>query len=447
MIDSKRLFFYKNNKVNSYGPVVYWMSRDQRIHDNWALLYALVQANDMGVPIHIIFALSPKFPGSNFRHYNFLLKGLEEVAHQAALAGIGFEILKGEPDITIPQFIKKSSASLLVSDFDPLRVKQRWKEDINNSIDVAHVEVDTHNVVPCRIASQKVEFAAYTIRPKINKLLPQFLTDFPSLPIVKVKSQPEPINWDDLLKWLNPDYTVEPIDWLLPGYTNGTKALNDFIVNKLNGYSVNRNNPLTNGQSNLSSFLHFGQISAQRVAIEVSRANAPNEDKLAYLEELIVRKELSDNFCFYNPNYDNVNGFHSWALSTLDQHNKDEREYIYTLNEFEQAQTHDTLWNAAQLEMVNTGKMHGYMRMYWAKKILEWTQSPAQAMEFAIFLNDKYSIDGRDPNGYTGIAWSIGGVHDRAWAERPVFGKIRYMNFNGCKRKFNVEGYIELMRS
>ena len=199
---------------------------------------------------------------------------------------------------------------------------------------------------------------------------------------------------------------------------------------------------MVNGQSNLSPYIHFGHLSAQRVAIEVTKAVAPQEDKSAFLEELIVRRELSDNFCLYNPDYDNVNGFHQWASSTLNNHKDDEREFIYALNEFENALTHDPLWNAAQLEMVKTGKMHGYMRMYWAKKILEWTKSPEQAMEFAIYLNDKYSLDGRDPNGYTGIAWSIGGVHDRAWSERPIFGKIRYMNYNGCKRKFDVNSYI-----
>ncbi len=164
---------------------------------------------------------------------------------------------------------------------------------------------------------------------------------------------------------------------------------------------------------------------------------------MAFLEELIVRRELSDNFCYYNPDYDTTKGFHNWAKQSHSEHCNDERDFTYSLAQFEQAKTHDNLWNAAQKEMVKTGKMHGYMRMYWAKKILEWTKSPEQAMEFSIYLNDKYSLDGRDPNGYAGIAWSIGGVHDRAWGTRPVFGKIRYMNYNGCKRKFDVEGYIE----
>ena len=183
------------------------------------------------------------------------------------------------------------------------------------------------------------------------------------------------------------------------------------------------------------------------MALKIEKSNIPNHIKAPFLEELIIRRELSDNFCFYNPHYDSFNGFPQWAQKTLNEHRKDRRPYLYSLEQFEGAQTHDELWNAAQMEMVKKGKMHGYMRMYWAKKILEWTQSPEEAVETAIYLNDKYELDGRDPNGYAGIAWSIGGVHDRAWNERNVFGKIRYMSYNGCKSKFSVKGYIEKVKS
>jgi deoxyribodipyrimidine photo-lyase len=218
-----------------------------------------------------------------------------------------------------------------------------------------------------------------------------------------------------------------------------------------------RNNPTRDAQSNLSPYLHFGQISAQRVALEVLKylslppfAREGTEGGIshaAFLEELIIRRELSDNFCFYNRDYDNFEGFPDWAKKTLNKHRKDRRDYIYTVKQFEHAKTHDDLWNAAQMEMAKRGKMHGYMRMYWAKKILEWTESPEKAMEVAIYLNDQYELDGRDPNGYAGIAWSIGGVHDRAWNERPIFGKIRYMSYNGCKAKFDIKQYINLVQS
>jgi deoxyribodipyrimidine photo-lyase len=443
MVDTQRISLLNQGRTNNNGPVVYWMSRDQRVLDNWALLYAIGQGNALNVPVDVVFTLSNSFLGANLRHYTFMIDGLKQVEKNLKSLGITFKILTGNPEEVIPTYLNEISGSLLISDFDPLRIKRQWKDNINVNLSIPHHEVDAHNIVPCRVASQKVEFGAYTLRPKINRLLAQFLTEFPETPKVRNnRSAQSSVNWQEVLEWLNPDASVKPVSWIKPGEDEAHHALNHFIATGLNGYNIQRNNPLANGQSNLSPYLHYGQLSAQRVAIEVSKANAPNEDKSAFLEELIVRRELSENFCHYNPNYDSFDGFHAWAKESHQTHRRDEREYQYKLDEFELSKTHDDLWNAAQNEVVKTGKMHGYMRMYWAKKILEWTKSPEQAMEFAIYLNDKYILDGRDPNGYAGIAWSIGGVHDRAWGTRPVFGKIRYMNYNGCKRKFDVEGYI-----
>jgi len=227
-----------------------------------------------------------------------------------------------------------------------------------------------------------------------------------------------------------------------PGESEAIKSLKNFLKNKFDKYNELRNDPTKNAQSNLSAYLHFGQISAQRVALNTQKITGNQESEKVFLEELIVRRELSDNFCYYNKNYDSFEGFHDWAKTSLNEHRKDEREYLYNLEQFEKANTHEDLWNAAQLQMVKTGKMHGYMRMYWAKKILEWSKSPDDALKIAIYLNDKYELDGRDPNGYTGIAWSIGGIHDRPWFERPVYGKIRYMNRNGAEKKFDIKSYI-----
>jgi deoxyribodipyrimidine photo-lyase len=444
MVDDSRVTQLKEGK-EKHGPVVYWMSRDMRISDNWALLFAANLANRKSVPLTIVFALAPVFGAANSRHYSFLLNGLEEVEKEGKALGIGFSILLGNPEQTVVEFLEQQNASVLVSDFDPLRIKRVWSEQVTSSIEISHFQVDAHNIVPCRIASNKLEFGAYTLRPKISKFLPKYLTNFPELPELTKKINSEPVQWRNVLDWLAPDDSVKPINWLKPGETEAKKQLQIFLNGRLNGYSEARNNPLADGQSDLSPYLHFGHISAQRIAIEVSKSIASDIDKSAFLEELIVRRELSDNFCFYNPNYDNIEGIHSWAKETLQKHWNDEREFTYSLEELERAKTHDPLWNAAQLQMVKTGKMHGYMRMYWAKKILEWTANPGIAMQNAILLNDKYSLDGRDPNGYAGVAWSIGGIHDRAWSERPVFGKIRYMNYNGCKRKFNVDGYIKMI--
>ena len=444
MVDASRTTYLKELDFKN-GPVVYWMSRDMRVSDNWALLFAIDQANSYKQPLWVIFSLAPSFGMSNLRHYHFLLEGLKEVERSLQDLGIGFRLLVGNPASTINHFLDQVNAGLLVSDFDPIRIKRIWKQELNQNLSIPHVEVDAHNIVPCRIASQKVEFGAYTLRPKINRLISRYLTDFPELPESNVKIDSTQTDWEKVLEWLNPDSSVKPVNWIKPGYKSANLALEVFLSERLVGYAVNRNNPLLEGQSNISPYLHFGHLSAQRVAIEVSRKSAPEADKSAFLEELIVRRELSDNFCFYNQNYDSIEGIHPWAKESLGNHLKDEREFTYSLCQFENANTHDKLWNAAQMQMVKTGKMHGFMRMYWAKKILEWSSTPTLAIKNAIYLNDKYSLDGRDPNGYAGIAWSIGGVHDRAWGERPVFGKIRYMNYIGCKRKFDVVGYIEMI--
>jgi deoxyribodipyrimidine photo-lyase len=247
-----------------------------------------------------------------------------------------------------------------------------------------------------------------------------------------------------ITKSLKVNKEVEEVTWIKPGEKAAVKSLKDFLKNRFTKYSEERNDPNKNALSNLSPYIHFGQISAQRIALTVQQFYQKNPSADAFLEELIVRRELADNFCYFNKNYDSFDGFHEWAKESLNKHRKDKRDFVYSLEDFESANTHEDLWNAAQTELLVKGKMHGYMRMYWAKKILEWSKSPEDAMRIAIYLNDKYELDGRDPNGYVGCAWSIGGVHDRAWTERPVYGKIRYMNRNGAVRKFDVDAYTNL---
>ncbi|UCE79352.1 MAG: deoxyribodipyrimidine photo-lyase [Nitrospiraceae bacterium] len=443
MID-KRARLIKEGKKGK-GPVIYWMSRDQRINDNWALLYGQRIALKQKSPLVVAFCLVPHFLEATIRQYGFMLKGLKELEAGLLKKNIAFVLTTGTPEKQIPLLVKQLGAACLITDFDPLRIKRKWKAAVAKKINILFHEVDGHNIVPCWITSPKQEYAAYTIRPKINKLLPEFLKKIPS-----VKKHPfsfegkaDPVKWQDVHASLRIDQCVKEIDWLQPGEKAAKKILKNFVDKKLKMYDTQRNDPTVDGQSNLSPYLHFGHISAQRIALYIQESDAPKKDKDVFLEELIVRRELSDNFCFYNEHYDTVDGFPSWAKESLKKYRKKPREYLYSQKQFELAETHDDLWNAAQHEMVTKGKMHGYMRMYWAKKILEWTKSPDQAMEIAIYLNDKYELDGRDPNGYTGIAWSIGGVHDRAWNERRVFGKVRYMSYNGCKGKFDVKKYIE----
>jgi deoxyribodipyrimidine photo-lyase len=424
------------------GWVLYWMSRDQRVNDNWALSYAIEVAENEESPVMVIFNLADKFLGSTWRQYDFLLKGLKKVEAGLSALNIPFMVLLGDPAAVIPQFIRQHHISRVIVDFDPLRIKRHWQKEVIRQVDIRVDEVDAHNIVPCYLVSDKEEYAASTFRPKITRLLPEFLDEYPPLIRQHENFHTHRINWEAIAITLKTDYTVRPVEWLTPGEKGALAVLGKFLEGSMGVYADKRNDPNEKHVSGLSPYLHYGHISAQRVALEIIRNYPRSEHTEAFLEELIVRRELSDNFCFYNSEYDKVSAFRPWALKTLNDHRSDQREYVYSAEQFERALTHDTLWNAAQIQMVYTGTMPGYMRMYWAKKILEWSDNPEEALRIALQLNDRYQLDGRDPNGYAGCAWSIGGVHDRAWGERMVFGKIRYMNRKGCERKFDVNRYI-----
>jgi len=433
-----------NRKDYTGGGIVYWMSRDQRVRDNWALIRARDLAERHQAVLKVVFGLVPSFLGATWRHYQFMLEGLKKVEDDLDELNIPFKILVGNPDAQVKKFLEEDRSGYLVTDFSPLRIKRKWEDSLAAGLEIPFECVDAHNIVPCWLASGKQEFAAYTFRPKMKRLLPRFLSEFPEIHRQPYREIHSGTDWARVHENLDIDHGVGPVDGIMPGESAARAALREFAAGGLGRYSSRRNDPVEDGLSGMSVYLHYGQISAQRIALQVSyAAEASQADRENYLEELIVRRELSDNYCFYNPDYDNFNGFPEWARKTLDRHRRDLREYRYVRGELEGGRTHDPLWNAAQAQMVERGKMHGFMRMYWAKKILEWTGSPEEAQETAIYLNDRYELDGRDPNGYTGIAWSIGGVHDRAWFERPVFGKIRYMNFSGCQRKFNVKKYID----
>ncbi|XP_047319817.1 deoxyribodipyrimidine photo-lyase [Impatiens glandulifera] len=440
------------------GPVVYWMLRDQRSKDNWALIHAVDQANKTNVPVAVAFNLFDQFLGAKARQLGFMLKGLRQLHGDLEQnLRIPFFLFQGEAIETIPSFIKECNASLLVTDFSPLREIKRFKEEICKRVsdEVSIHEVDSHNIVPVWEASPKLEYSAKTIRGKITKLLPQYLIDFPELapPLVKWPAMNPLIEWEDIItRVIREGAEVPEVDWCEPGECAAMEVLmgsgNGFLTKRLKSYSADRNNPLKpKALSGLSPYLHFGQIAAQRCAIEAKKVrNICPQAVDTFLEELIVRRELADNFCFYQPHYDSLEGAWEWARKTLKDHASDKREHTYTREQLEKAQTADPLWNASQLDMVHNGKMHGFMRMYWAKKILEWTSGPEEGLAIAIYLNDKYEIDGRDPNGYVGCMWSICGLHDQGWKERPIFGKIRYMNYAGCKRKFDVDGYITYVK-
>jgi len=377
-----------NDKKNGDGEIVYVMSRELRVEDNWGLLFAKELAEKNGKKLRVVVFVDEKLTSERQRDF---LKQLNNV-----------RLANPTYNLPVPDLL---GAGVVVVDFNPI-ASLDWTE----KLDCAVFEVDSHNIIPARFISDKQEFSAATLRRKIYGNIADFLTEYP---------QPH-------------------------SSTKGEAAsiLEDFIQNKLEFYAEQKNDPNIDVTSGLSPYLHFGLISSQRIAIEVLKSNVSRTDKEIFLEELIVRKELADNYCLHNNNYKSLDGALNWAKESLKQHESDIRTYVYDLREFENSQTHDELWNAAQRNLLKKGKIHGYLRMYWAKKILEWSKNPQEALDIAIYLNDKYALDGNDPNGYVGILWSIAGLHDRAFQDRFVTGKIRYMSLNGCKKKFDVDTYI-----
>ncbi|MFO7814855.1 MAG: deoxyribodipyrimidine photo-lyase [Halanaerobiales bacterium] len=435
---------FEDGKVKNNKYIIYWMQSAQRVKENPALDYAANKANDLEVPLIVFFNLSDQFPEANYRHYYFMLEGLKDVKSELEERGIGLIIKKGQPAKNLQSLSKK--AIMVISERGYLRTERLWRKQVAQSIDCRFVVVNTNTIVPVDIVTDKEEYGAYTIRKKIQNKIERFV-DISQLKKLKIKSlrnEFKSINLDDieqLLSKLNIDRSVTRSSIFKGGSKRAVCMLNNFLENKLRLYENYGSSPDHDLTSKLSPYLHFGQISPSYIYKKIKEKDIEAED---YLEQLIVRRELSFNFIYFNKEYDTKLSkiLPNWAIETLQQHSNDQREYIYSLKELENYDTHDNYWNAAQKEMVLSGYMNGYMRMYWGKKILEWTPSPQKAYEFALFLNNKYFLDGRDPNSYAGVAW-IFGKHDRAWKERNIYGKVRYMNKTGLDRKFNMEKYLK----
>ena len=424
--------------------VVYWMQRAQRGIDNPALNVAIEAANELRLPVAVFFGLRPDYPNANLRHYAFLVEGLAETAARVEARGAAF-VFRPFPNNRLIPFCEEVKAALVVGDENPMREPESWRRGASEKLRVPLWTVDADVIVPTKLFT-KEEYAARTIRPKIHKLLENFLQPLTN-PAARYafKKQPKSVAIDAsaILEQLPVNRSVEPVRYFRGGTGAAMRRLNQFLTEQLGDYPSTRNFPDQNGTSGLSAYLHFGHISPLTIALAVQQSAAPQIAKDAFLEELIVRRELAINYVARNANYDSLAGAHEWAQKTLREQQNDTRPFLYSEAELESAATHDELWNAAQTEMLKIGKMHGYLRMYWAKKILEWTATPEEAFAIAVRLNDKYELDGRDPNGYTGVAWAIGGKHDRPWApRRPVFGMIRYMSAAGMARKFDVKAYI-----
>jgi len=434
----------KNTLSGEY--VLYWMQQSQRAEENHALEYAVELANHLKQSLLVVFGLMDDYPEANLRHYTFMLEGLQETQQALAKRGIQMTIRLGNPAQVALQAGK--TASVIVCDRGYLHHQNQWRREVAAKANCRVVQVESDVVIPIEVVSDKAEYAARTIRPKILRQLPNYLKPIRNLPLNKPSSNLAEKGLDlnnilAVLKKMPIDRGVEPISVFFKGGTSrAKKAFDRFIHHKLQFYDDHSNQPQTNDISHMSMYLHFGQISPLYLALKIrdmKQAGALNQD--AFLEQLIVRRELAMNFVHYTPSYDRYDCISAWARQTLAEHESDSRPHLYSPGQLEKAQTHDPYWNAAMNEMRYTGFMHNYMRMYWGKKILEWRKTPQLAFKTILALNNKYFVDGRDPNSYTGVAW-IFGVHDRPWKERPIFGKIRYMAASGLERKCDIQAYV-----
>jgi deoxyribodipyrimidine photo-lyase len=427
--------------------VVYWMQRAQRGVDNPALDVAIDAANELEKACVVFFAPIPFYPHANLRHYTFLAEGIADIAAACARRNVGF-VLRRWPEHSLVKFCDEANAAIVIGDENPLREPNAWRDTAAHRLRVPLWTVDADVVVPSKMFPT-AQYAARVIRPKVLRALPDFLTAPRNGKAKHAWTRPrgmkslEPNIGTAILDGWPVDRSVTPVTSFRGGTSEGMRLLREFIAHKLRDYPKLHGKADIDGTSRLSPYLHFGHISVQRVAWEVQQADVPKPVKDDFLDQLITWRELSINFVRTDPNYDTFDCGEPWAKRSLAEHAHDPRPHVYSLKQLEAAETYDELWNAAQRQMLESGWMHNYMRMYWAKKILEWTLSPATAFEHARYLNDKYFLDGRDPNGYAGIAWSIVGKFDRPWFNRPIFGMVRYMSGASTARKFDSKRYIK----
>jgi len=455
--------------------VVYWMQRAIRIVDNPALDVAIEAGNLLGLPVVVYFSVIPNYPNANLRHYHFLQQGLRDVAEDAAERGVGF-VVRRSPEGSLEAFLEEVESALLIGDENPCREPERWRKVLAKRLKLPFWTVDADVVVPSCVFDRSFVLLHH-FRPHLKAELPKYLVApekiAPAHPWKPWKTLPGFSLSEEITQGFTKlDRTVRPVDSFTGGTHAALKRLDEFVSLELRDYDHARNHPELQGTSRLSPWLHFGNIGPLTIALAVNRASGEDSsgaEALAnfagitrglkppppaatrislrnagekFLDELIGWRELAVLFVRHEPNYDNWECAAPWARKTLIEHAGDPRPHRYTLAQLERGETADDLWNAAQRQMVDTGWMHGYMRMYWAKKILEWAPDPAAAFDWAVTLNDRYELDGRDPSGYAGIAWAIVGRHDRPWFNRPVFGLVRTMTGASAAKKFDAARYI-----
>lgn len=445
MVQQERIQRLNDNRQHDGDYVLFWMQASQRAEWNHALEYAVEEANQRKRPLIVLFGITSKYPEANLRHYAFMLEGLRETASALRKRGIQLVVRHESPEQAATTMA--SRAAVVVVDRGYTRIQRRWRKHVALRAPCSVIQVESDVVVPVEVVSGKEEYSAATIRPKLRRWLDKFLKPVPVVPLkhdsLSLKIDSIDISDVDLaLAKIDPDSSVPRQRHYIGGTSEAKQRLRAFIEEKLDSYADGRSDPGLAIESHLSPYLHFGQISPLYVALKVLNARGKNPDaKDAFLEQLITRRELSMNFVYYCPYYDSYHSLPRWAQATLSKHSSDHRQYLYRMQTLESANTHDRYWNAAMLEMVITGQMHNYMRMYWGKKILEWSPTPGQGFKVALTLNNKWFLDGRDPNSYAGVAWCFG-KHDRPWSERSIFGTVRYMSASGLERKFDMDAYV-----
>jgi deoxyribodipyrimidine photo-lyase len=425
--------------------VLYWMQQSQRATANHALEYAVREANALGLPVLVVFGLLPDYPGANARHYQFMLEGLGEVAQALRKRGIAFMPRLGCPvDVVLDL---ADEAALIVCDRGYMPIQRQWRDRVIEAARCSVVVVESDVVVPVEAVSDHVEYAARTLRPKIWRLFDRFAVDVPQVPVQHASAHWTLPRLDltdaaRVVAELGVDRSVSPVRRFRGGHTEAGRQLDAFLATGLGAYAADAPDVTGAAASQLSPYLHFGQISPLEIVLRVrAEANRLPAGVDAFLEQLVVRRELAMNYAQFMPDLGTYGCLPEWARQTLADHAADPRDPVYTPEQMEQSRTADPYWNAAMTEMRETGYLHNHLRMYWAKQILLWSATPQEAFATISRLNDRYFLDGRDPNSVASIAW-VFGQHDRPWPERAVFGKVRSMTRGGLERKVDTRAYL-----
>jgi deoxyribodipyrimidine photo-lyase len=441
-----------NDREPREGYVLYWSQMNRRAESNHALAFAADLANQRGVPVLFYEGLTCTYPFANDRFHTFLLEGVPETARRLDKLGIGyvFHLRKRRADRDDALYRLAAGAAAVVTDDYPAFIAAQHNRSVPSRLEIPYYAVDSSCIVPMA-HFDKQEYAAYTFRPKMRKALAGYMKPVPPIRMKKkwnaaispLHCEVSETNIAALVAACEIDHTVKPSVGFRGGRKEAKRRLRHFLEHNLRRYAKTSNQPSEQSTSGMSPYLHFGVISSLEIAL-AAKGYAEEHKLIAedFLEQLIVRRELAFNFARFCANPNQLSALPNWARKTLKKHVKDKRDQIYTRAQFELAQTHDQLWNAAQREMLRDGTIHGYYRMYWGKKIIEWSRTHEDALDTMIYLHDKYALDGRDPNTYTNILWCFG-LHDRPWQERPIFGMVRYMSLDGMKRKTDVKAYLD----